>query len=82
MSNHYIVLQVLKDEAGHLIQDVASGKGIKNSLKNSAKRIGKRVITKVLSGQGRKRSKTRRSIVKPKENREREVERKIYVSCS
>ena len=54
-----IVLPVIKDEAGQLIQDVTSGKGLKASLKNSAKRAGKRVITKSLTGKGRKKTKKR-----------------------
>ena len=64
-----VLLPVIKDEASQLLNDVASGKSLKNSLKSSAKRIGKRVITKVLTGRGRRkvihskrRNTTKRSI--------------------
>ena len=36
-----VVLPVMKDEAGQLIQDVTSGKEIKRSLEASSKRVGK-----------------------------------------
>ena len=60
-----IVLPVLKDEAGQLIQDVTSGKGLKNSLVSSAKRVGKRTVTKVLTGKGKRRKRKSTANKKP-----------------
>lgn len=65
-----VVLPVMKDEAGQLIQDVTSGKGIKQSLKRSAKRVGKRVITKALTGKGRiRKRRTKRTAVRRRKKR-------------
>ena len=53
-----------KQEAGQVLQDIASGVGVKRALKRGAKRAGmslvRKATNKIMSGKGRKR--------KPKQN--------------
>ena len=74
-----VVLPVMKDEAGQLIQDVTSGKEIKRSLEGSSKRVGKRIITKALTGRGRvagRKNKTKRTPIRHHSTRKRRTANK------
>ena len=54
-----IIIPTVKQEAGQVLQDIASGVGVKSALKRGAKRAGKSLVRKatngIMSGKGRKR---------------------------
>ena len=56
-----IFIPTVKREAGQVLQDIASGVGVKSALKRGTKRAGKSLVRKatnrIMSGKGRKRKR-------------------------
>ena len=56
-----IIIPTVKQEVGQVLQDIASGVGVKSALKHGAKRAGKSLVRKatnrIMSGKGRKRKR-------------------------
>ena len=56
-----IIIPTVKQEARQVLQDIASGVGVKSALKRGAKRAGKSFVRKatnrIMSGKGRKRKR-------------------------
>ena len=54
-----IIIPTVKQEVGQVLQDIASGVGVKSALKHGTKRAGKSLVRKatnrIMSGKGRKR---------------------------
>ena len=55
------IIPTVKQEAGQVLQDIASGVGVKSALKRGTKRAGKSLVRKatnrIMSGKGRKRKR-------------------------
>ena len=56
-----IIIPTVKQEVGQVLQDIASGVGVKSALKRGAKRAGKSLARKatnrIMNGKGRKRKR-------------------------
>ena len=56
-----IIIPTVKQEAGQVLQDIASCVGVNNALKSGAKRAGKSLMrkaaNKIMSGKGRERKR-------------------------
>ena len=59
-----VILPAVKQEAGKVLKDIASGVGIKRALKQGAKRAGKSILKRgtqrIMQGKGRTRNIVRR----------------------
>ena len=57
-----IIIPIVKKEAGQVVQDIASGVGVKSALKRGTKKAGKSLVrksttNKIMSGKERKRKR-------------------------